>query len=148
MSGRRAAHRVVPDARAGRPRRAATPRTRRRPSAASSSARASPSSVRRSSSMLRLPARDRREDLRVAAHRVAAGRLDLQHLGAEVGEDLGGVRHRPPHRQIQHPHPREQPRHGRIFDHARRRAQPGARCAATLRRAGTTSTGTVLWCTT
>ena len=60
-----------------------------------------------------LATRDRREDLRVRAHRVAAGRLDLQHLGAEIGEDLSGVRHRPVRREVEHAHPVEQPGHRR-----------------------------------
>ena len=37
-----------------------------------------------------------RQERRRATHRIAAGRLDLEHVGAEIGGDLGGERRRQP----------------------------------------------------
>src|SRR5437764_11141123 len=43
----------------------------------------------------------------IAAARIAARRLDLDHLGAEVGEDRGGERPGHEHREIHHPDARQ-----------------------------------------
>jgi hypothetical protein len=43
----------------------------------------------------------------VRAPGIATRRLDLDHLGAEVGEDRRGERPRDEHREVHHPHARE-----------------------------------------
>src|SRR5581483_9954225 len=48
------------------------------------------------------------EQLRIPAHRIASRWLDLDHVGAEVGEQLRRVRARAPHAEVQDPHAVEQ----------------------------------------
>ena len=76
---------------------------------ASSSARPRSAASFRSSSRLRLPALTAAKRPGVVAHRVAARRLDLQHVGAQGHQQRGGVRPGTPDAQVEHPQPGEKP---------------------------------------
>ena len=68
------------------------PSTTTSASAARSSARCTPSAVFRSSTMLRLLTFSHAKSPGYRAHRVAARRFDLAHVGAELAEELRRVR--------------------------------------------------------
>ena len=113
------------------PSRSATPG--RQPSqntsarAASSSARARPSSVRRSSTTLLLcdaTSRKMSGNVRIGS---CAGRLELQHVGAEIGEQLRRVRHRAPDAGVEDAHARRAGRAASSLRSRRRRAVARAR---------------------
>ena len=100
-----------------RPRRASTPG--RNPSTSTSACAASSSALARSSVVLEvqldaaLALVDGGEEAGVVAHRVAARRLDLQHVGAQGHQQRRGVGAGPPDAQVEDPEPGEERRRAR-----------------------------------